>query len=61
MAIFLREKADLSNEQLAKMAERYMDAHGLTSFQTSKRQYEGNRKSNNGVVGGQKQRYTITN
>ena len=52
MAVFLREKADLSNEQLAKMAERYMDAHGLTSFQNSKRQYDGNRKSNNGLVGG---------
>ena len=32
MVVFLREKSDLTNDELTKMSERYMDAHGITSF-----------------------------
>ena len=44
MAVHLREKQVEGNSDLAKLAERYMDAHGLSSFKIAKA-HDGLKKS----------------
>ena len=43
VAAHLREKQVDSNSELASLAERYLDAHGLTSLKSQKVQYHSNK------------------